>query len=74
MGVDRCVCHDVTFAELRELVDAGVTDLEGLARHTGCGTGCGLCVPYIRVMLRTGQTVLPVLSAAEFRALIAEEV
>lgn len=74
MGVDRCTCHDVSFAELRELADQGMNDLASLARHTGCGTGCGLCVPYIRVMLRTGQTVLPVLSAAEFRALVAEEV
>ncbi|TVQ63563.1 MAG: (2Fe-2S)-binding protein [Phycisphaerales bacterium] len=73
MSVDRCMCHDVTFAELRELADRGAGDLQALARETGCGTGCGLCVPYIRVMLRTGQTVLPVMTASEFRALIGTE-
>jgi bacterioferritin-associated ferredoxin len=25
-------------------------------RETGCGTQCGLCRPYLRRMLRTGET------------------
>ena len=28
-----------------------------LVRETGCGDECGLCRPYLRVMLATGQTV-----------------
>lgn len=72
MTVDRCICHDVRFEAILELAEQGVTDLRELARRTGCGTGCGLCVPYIRIVLRTGQTVLPVMSASEFRAMVRE--
>ena len=28
-----------------------------LLRETGCGDQCGLCRPYIRRMLATGETV-----------------
>ncbi len=70
MGVDRCVCHDVTFASLKILArqieprgatpaaDPGVVDLtlRELRRMTGCTTGCGTCEPYIRLMLQTGRT------------------
>jgi len=30
--------------------------LDHLRAQTGCTTGCSLCVPYIREMIRTGQT------------------
>ena len=70
MGIDRCVCHDVTFASLKVLArqfdpraaspeaDPGVVDLASreLRRITGCTTGCGMCEPYIRLMLETGRT------------------
>ena len=70
MSVDRCVCHDVTFASLREIArgidpragssqadDATVEELiRELRRKTGCTSGCGMCAPYIRLMLRTGRT------------------
>lgn len=67
MPVTRCVCHDVTFAELKELSAIIGPDLDALAARTGCGTGCGTCVPYIQLMLRTGRTELPVLSGAQLR-------
>lgn len=59
--VDRCVCHDVTFAELLRLVDERGLSLEELQEETGCGTGCGTCLPYIDIVLETRQTILPVL-------------
>lgn len=31
--------------------------LEDLVRETHCGAGCGLCRPYLRRMLETGETV-----------------
>ena len=31
--------------------------LEQLMRETGCGAQCGLCRPYLRRMLATGETV-----------------
>ncbi len=30
--------------------------LEDLMRETGCGDNCGLCRPYLRRMLATGET------------------
>lgn len=62
--VDRCVCHQVSFARIKaradELRGAGVTGpddlLERLADELGCTTGCGLCDPYVRLTLRTSET------------------
>lgn len=31
--------------------------LDDVARETGCGDNCGLCRPYVRRMLQTGETV-----------------
>lgn len=73
MAVDRCTCKNVPFAQLKELADQrSETSLLDLANETGCGTGCGLCIPYIRLMLETGQTNLPVLTREEYRRLAAE--
>lgn len=49
----------VTFRELKELAAQGAGTVEALAARTGCGTGCGLCIPYIREVLRTGKTEIP---------------
>ena len=55
-AVNRCVCMNVTFEELRAWADArGVRDIEPLRERFGCGRGCSLCVPYIRAMLTTGR-------------------
>jgi NAD(P)H-nitrite reductase large subunit len=32
-------------------------DFTDVQRQFKCGTSCGLCVPYVRRMLRTGETV-----------------
>jgi bacterioferritin-associated ferredoxin len=32
-------------------------DLQALMDETGCGDQCGLCRPYLRRMLATGETV-----------------
>ncbi len=64
MNVDRCVCFNVSFARLQKFAAANSADttvsLEQLQTAFGCGRGCGLCIPYIRKMLRTGQTTFPV--------------
>jgi len=59
---------DRTFAELRELAEREGLDERRLALRTGvCGAGggCGTCTPYVRLTLRTGETVFPVLTPAE---------
>lgn len=62
LAVNRCICANVPFTELKKLADTGIRDLEELGRLTNCGKGCGMCIPYIRVMLATGVTDLPVMS------------
>jgi NAD(P)H-nitrite reductase large subunit len=57
MRMDRCVCHDVTFAELKRHAEEHGATFADLQREFRCGTGCGLCAPYVRRMLRTGQVV-----------------
>lgn len=55
--IDCCVCTRQPFAQLLQLARAGrVDDLPELVALTGAGGQCGLCRPYLRKMLATGQT------------------
>jgi bacterioferritin-associated ferredoxin len=56
--VRRCVCGDVSFAELK---DQGVTTFEQAA-ELGVGITCGLCRPYLERLFETGETEFTVLS------------
>ncbi|MFI4873560.1 MAG: (2Fe-2S)-binding protein [Phycisphaerales bacterium JB058] len=64
MNVDRCVCYNVTLAELKDISNKSTT-LDELSAKTGCCTGCGMCKPYVILMLRTGRTTFPVLPPHE---------
>lgn len=58
MTIDRCFCFAATFADLADV--AAETDAETvpqLQRHAVFGRKCALCHPYVRRMLRTGETV-----------------
>ena len=70
LAVNRCICADVPFTELKKLADTGIRDLEQLGRLTNCGKGCGTCIPYIRVMLATGQTDLPLLTDVQINQIV----
>ena len=61
--VSRCICMRFPFTELLPLARAEGWDLGALMRETGCGDQCGLGRPYLRRMLRTGET--------EFRELLS---
>jgi bacterioferritin-associated ferredoxin len=63
--VAMCVCRRVPFASLLPLARAGGWGLDELVAATGCGGSCGLCRPYLRRMLATGET--------EFRELLRED-
>jgi bacterioferritin-associated ferredoxin len=63
--VTMCVCQRVPFAELLPRARAAGWALPDLVRETGCGGQCGLCRPYLRRMLATGETT--------FRELLREE-
>ena len=62
--VSRCICMRFPFEQLLPLARAEGWDLAAVVRETGCGGQCGLCRPYLRRMLRTGET--------EFRELLSE--
>lgn len=63
MSVDRCVCHDWTFEQLKALAEqlGPKTTAKHLGQRTGAGTGCSLCRPYLELMLKTGRTSFAVL-------------
>ncbi|MEL6739718.1 MAG: hypothetical protein AAFP26_03580 [Planctomycetota bacterium] len=84
MTVDRCICHGVTLTELKGLADRfkrtdpQCATSEVMLRHqltmeTNCGGSCGLCDPYIKLMLRTGETEIPLLTPAEWDRLANDE-
>lgn len=67
--VDRCLCAGVTFEEFKRRAEKTGASLPELQKATGCGMGCGLCRPYLSLVLKTGRTRLPVLSPAQLRDL-----
>lgn len=54
--VSRCICRDLAFSELLPRARAAGWSLHDLMSETGAGAQCGLCRPYLRRMLRTGET------------------
>ena len=57
MLINRCICVGVTFKTLKSAAEkAGCSTVDQLQREAEFGTGCGLCKPYVREMLRTGET------------------
>ncbi len=55
--ITSCICVQIPFNELLPLARSRRWTLPQLVRETGCGDQCGLCRPYLRIMLATGQTV-----------------
>lgn len=55
--IDRCICYDRTFSEVRVAACADGLDMDGIAKRFGCGSCCGVCRPYLERMLETGETV-----------------
>ena len=54
--ITRCVCLQTPFADLLTLVRSREWSLQDVVRETGCGNQCGLCLPYLQVMVDSGQT------------------
>lgn len=57
IAVSMCVCRGVSFGALLPRAWAAGWDLAAVMRETGCGAQCGLCRPYLRRMLATGETM-----------------
>lgn len=71
MRVDRCVCLNLSLEQLKSVADECGADFEELRRRTGCCSSCGLCEPYIRLMLETGKTRFALLRQHEIDELMA---
>ena len=55
--IDRCVCFERTFSELKQVAeDARMDSVPELQEHVTFGSNCGLCLPYVERMLLTGET------------------
>jgi bacterioferritin-associated ferredoxin len=54
--VTMCVCRRFPFSRLLPLARERGWSLDDLIRETGCGDNCGLCRPYLKRMLATGET------------------
>ncbi len=56
MLINRCVCANRTFASLVDQARQDGLTLTQLTDQTCASRGCGMCAPYLRRALRTGQT------------------
>jgi len=57
MDIDRCICTGITFASALAKAKAEGWVLDDLKRELGVSANCGLCRPYLRRALTTGETV-----------------
>jgi len=55
--IDRCVCYDVRFTDLKRALDERPRTNEEIRAEFGCMDCCGMCRPYIERMRETGETV-----------------
>lgn len=64
--VRACMCYPHTFAEIKRLVEEkGWTSVPEITEALGCGSGCGLCRPYLQKMLETGEVAFAVLKNSD---------
>lgn len=54
--VSRCVCHRRSFEDLKKYSqDNNIESVDELIKNRLCGCGCGMCIPYVDLMLETGE-------------------
>lgn len=55
--VNSCICHRRDFTEIKEHAkEKGYTQIEELQAEDFCSCSCGLCIPYVKMVLKTGET------------------
>lgn len=52
--IDRCVCKEMSFAELREMGALLGNDIDLIGLSTGAGIECGTCRPWLERALAEG--------------------
>lgn len=70
MPVSRCVCKNVSFAQLIELHERTGADFDTLAKDTGCGSACGMCADYAKAAIVTKRASLPVSTPAQLMLIV----
>ena len=66
LGIDRCFCFAAPFVDLQRVAHAtGARTVADIQRHAVFGRKCALCHPYVRRMLRTGETVFDTVVTAD---------
>ncbi|MBC8044081.1 MAG: (2Fe-2S)-binding protein [Rhizobacter sp.] len=64
--VDRCICFNRTFAELRSVMrEKEVKTVQELKAAVKFGENCKRCMPYIERMIKTGETHFTVMPFVE---------
>ena len=58
--IERCVCQNVTFARIHDMICNKKLPLAEVVELTGAGEKCGMCRPYISHVIATGQTSIAV--------------
>jgi NAD(P)H-nitrite reductase large subunit len=54
--VTKCICHSRTFEDVKAYAaEQSLTSVGELQAHDICSNSCGLCSPYVQMMLKTGQ-------------------
>lgn len=53
--IDRCVCKDLSFAELLEMAQVLGPDIDLIALSTGASIECGTCRPWLERALAEGR-------------------
>lgn len=55
--VTKCICHDKSFAEVEKYAQQhGFSSVSELQDDNFCSNSCGLCEPYVEIVLKEGQT------------------
>jgi len=57
MRIDRCVCTNQSFDDLVKWAKRASMNADQLADACGASQRCGMCRPYLKRAIETGQTV-----------------
>jgi NAD(P)H-nitrite reductase large subunit len=61
--VDRCVCFEKTFAEMKKLIEKHeITTVDELKKYFIFGENCRTCLPYVEILIKTGKTEYEVIN------------
>jgi bacterioferritin-associated ferredoxin len=56
-SITHCVCSGLSFAQIKQHADHhNIRSIKGLRSRLGMGAYCSACAPYLKQMLRSGQT------------------